>query len=281
MIQDIYPHRLHNEYQTSARACNDDLAVCISDGGIAVHTQGSTLRFPSVGEYMSCCGDDKPEVTYLFRLDETSFFMIHTKQPHIPEGCSVLPVRTLQREYPGPRELIFAAYTAGHLARWYDDNRFCGTCGHPTIHSDKERALVCPSCRRTIYPRIVPAVIVGVLDHDRILLTQYAGRSSTFYALVAGFTEIGETLEQTVEREVMEEVGLKVKNIRYYKSQPWGIADDILMGFYCDVDGDSTIRLDLNELKEGSWFRREDVILQPNDFSLTNEMMKMFKEGLI
>ena len=281
MIQDIYPHKLHNEFIVGRSARREDSAICVSDGGILVHTQDNRLRFPEVGEYLDCCGDDRPEMVYLFRLDDTSFFLIRDEYVRIPEGCSILPVRTLRREYPEPKELVFAAYTAGHLARWYADNRFCGTCGHPTVHSDEERALKCPSCGRVIYPRIVPAVIVGVLDRDRILLTKYAGRDIAFYALVAGFTEIGETLEQTVEREVMEEVGLKVRNIRYYKSQPWGIADDILMGFYCDLDGDSTIRLDRNELKEGAWFTREDVILQPNDFSLTNEMMKMFKQGLV
>ena len=80
-------------------------------------------------------------------------------------------------------------------------------------------------------------------------------------------------------REVMEEAGLKVKNIRYYKSQPWGIVDDLLAGFYCDVDGDTTIHMDTHELKEAVWVRRENVIGQPNDYSLTNEMMMTFKAG--
>ena len=183
------------------------------------------------------------------------------------------------RRGTGPKEMYFAALTALQLSSWYRDNRFCGTCGHTTVLSDKERAIVCPACGRTIYPRIVPAVIVGVTDGDRILMTKYAGRGIPFYALIAGFTEIGETFEETVAREVMEEVGLKVRNIRYYKSQPWAIADDILAGFYCDVDGDTTIRLDTSELKEGVWMKREEVVLQPDDYSLTNEMMLMFKEG--
>ena len=84
-------------------------------------------------------------------------------------------------------------------------------------------------------------------------------------ALVAGFTEIGETMEETVKREVMEETGLKVKNIRYYKSQPWGIASDILLGYYCDVDGDDTITMDESELKYAEWVKREDIVLQPMD----------------
>ena len=101
----------------------------------------------------------------------------------------------------------------------------------------------------------------------------------SFYALIAGFTEIGETLEECVAREVMEEVGLRVKNLRYYKSQPWGSARDILMGFYCDVDGATDIRLQEDELKEGVWVRREDIEGQSDDFSLTHEMMMVFKEG--
>ena len=138
----------------------------------------------------------------------------------------------------------------------------------------------CTKCGNVIYPRINPAVIVGVINGDKILITKY--RSGYAHnALVAGFTEIGETLEQTVMREVMEETGVKVKNIRYYKSQPWGMASDLLVGFYCDVDGDDTIHMDSSELKYAEWVKREDVVLQPSDLSLTNEMMKMFMDGMI
>ncbi|ERL05216.1 hydrolase, NUDIX family [Mitsuokella sp. oral taxon 131 str. W9106] len=111
-------------------------------------------------------------------------------------------------------------------------------------------------------------------------MTRYADqRGRDNYALVAGFTEIGETLEQTVQREVMEEVGLKVQNIRYYKSQPWGSAADILAGFYCDLDGCDSIDLDTSELRQAFWARPNEIRLQTDDWSLTNEMMKRFKEG--
>ena len=140
--------------------------------------------------------------------------------------------------------------------------------------------MACPVCETKIYPRINPAVIIGILNQkkDKILITKYR-TGYAHSALVAGFTEFGETLEQTVEREVMEEVGLKVKNIRYYKSQPWALAQDLLAGFFCEVDGDETIRMDAGELKYAEWVSREDVELQPNDYSLTNEMMKLFKTG--
>jgi NAD+ diphosphatase len=144
--------------------------------------------------------------------------------------------------------------------------------------SGKERALCCSSCGNTVYPRINPAVIVGVLNGDKILITRYrTGYSHN--ALIAGFAEIGETLEETVSREVMEEAGIRVKNIRYYKSQPWGMAQDLLVGFYCEADGDDTIRMDEGELKYAAWTAREDLQLQPNNLSLTNEMMRMFKEN--
>jgi len=90
---------------------------------------------------------------------------------------------------------------------------------------------------------------------------------------------IGETVEETVMREVMEETGIRVKNIRYYKSQPWGTANDLLLGFYCEVDGNDTITMDCQELKYAKWVQREEIVLQPGDFSLTNEMMRRFKEG--
>ena len=96
---------------------------------------------------------------------------------------------------------------------------------------------------------------------------------------IGGKIEPGETPDECNAREVMEEVGLRVKNLRYYKSQPWGSARDILMGFFCDVDGATDIRLQEDELKEGIWVRREDIEGQSDDFSLTHEMMMVFKEG--
>ena len=136
------------------------------------------------------------------------------------------------------------------------------------------------TCGYTAYPRIMPAVIVGVKNGDSLLLTKYR-RGFAHNALIAGFTEIGETAEETVAREVMEEAGIRVKNITYYKSQPWGIANDLLLGFYCDVEGDPTITMDENELKYAAWVNREEIELQPDSASLTNEMMRMFKTGNI
>ena len=123
-------------------------------------------------------------------------------------------------------------------------------------------------------------MIVAVTDGNRLLLTKYANRPGTVnYALVAGFTEIGETLEETVRREVMEEVGLRVKNIRYYKSQPWSFSSTLLCGFCCEVDGSREVRLDTEELAVAEWFEREDIPLEDDGVSLTREMIQMFRTG--
>jgi NAD+ diphosphatase len=223
-------------------------------------------------------------LTYLFSIDEQAFFLWTSPealQEHVAEAsvrAQLTDIREIREQNRLSRVLAFAVYTAKHLADWYRDNRFCGRCGREMEHSKTERAMTCTCCGYTSYPRIMPAVIVGVTNGDELLITKYR-TGFRHNALIAGFTEIGETLEETVQREVMEEAGIRVKNIRYYKSQPWGIANDILVGFYCEVDGDTTIRMDEQELGFAEWTRREDIELQPDNYSLTNEMMSIFKNG--
>lgn len=134
-------------------------------------------------------------------------------------------------------------------------------------------------CGNTVYPKISPAIIAAVRNGNKLLLTKYADREYKRYALIAGFSEVGESIEDTVRREIMEEVGLKVRNLRFYKSQPWSFSDSLLMGFFCDLDGDETIRLDRHELSEARWIDREDLDIEFDGISLTNEMIIRFKEN--
>ena len=273
MIQDIFPHRLRNEFQPDAIARPGDRLFVFNEVGLMCAIEASEVRLPRVEE-----ANGLEECRFLFVLDDVACYL-GLGSVVLPERYFPVPVKRLRTVAEGPREIIFAAWTAFQLYNWYRDNSFCGRCGQPTALCADERAVECPACRRRIYPRIIPAVIVGVTNGDKLLMTKYSGRDIPYYALIAGFTEIGETLEETVAREVMEEAGLKVKNIRYYKSQPWAIVDDLLAGFYCDVDGDTEIHMDARELKEAVWVIRADVVGQPNDFSLTNEMMMVFKAG--
>ncbi len=149
-------------------------------------------------------------------------------------------------------------FTAVHINEWYIENKFCGKCGKTMSQRKGERVLKCTSCDLTKYPQINPVVIVGIHDGNKLLLTKYANSTYDRYALVAGFVEVGESFEDAVRREVMEEVGLQVKNITYFASQPWGgITGGILAGYFAELDGDNTVKLDLEELKEGTWFTKE------------------------
>ena len=272
MIQDIAPRKFHNEYRPNACPADDSPVLSFKGKDLLVRVNGDKIEFPK-----ACCFDKK-NLVYAFAVDDTEYFLVRIGQSVVIDGFDYLNVRAF-RQFAG-NEYGLIAFTGTHLHQWYSENIFCGKCASPTVHSETERALHCPCCGRNIYSHIMPAVIVGVINGDKLLLTKYS-TGFKYYALVAGFTEIGETLEETVAREVMEETGLKVKNIRYYKSQPWGIVKDLLAGFYCDVDGDTTIKMDENELKLAEWKSRDEIELQPDSYSLTNEMMLMFKEGRV
>ena len=236
---------------------------------------------------------------YLFSIDEIPYFMVRSAEgdPALKlaeeenqetfheggqDGCRKFSFqgpayfRIMQPEYQA-----FAAITAVQLFRWKESRKFCGCCGSRTEDSRTERALVCTKCGHTEYPKICPAVIVAVTDGDRLLMSRYKGRAYRGYALIAGFVEIGETFEETVRREVMEEVGLKVKNIRYYKSQPWAFTDTEMIGFFAELDGDDAIRLQEDELSEAGWYRRDEIPEDVSSISVGSEMKMAFKHQRI
>ena len=283
MIQDIAPSVFRNEYDPDGKADASSRVLFFSGSNVLMKGEGSAMELPSLEE-LDFAGITAPDLRFLFRVDGRGIFLLPDRETgidpeNLPPGWHFEPVMYYRNDRRSPKSQAYSVLTGYQLRNWYRDNRFWGTCGSRTELSSAERAVRCPSCGRIIYPRIVPAVIVAVVDGDRILLTKYANRPFKNYALIAGFTEIGETLEETVAREVMEEAGLRVKNIRYYKSQPWGIVDDLLAGFICEVDGSREIHMDRQELKEAEWVKREDIPGEDDDFSLTSEMMHRFKAG--
>ena len=279
MIQDIAPQRLANEFAPHATPEPGERVCYVRGQELAVRRVGDdAFELPRVGE----AGVPTEGLTYLFSLDGAACWLApHAGMEAPPAAYELVHNRTLRMERRGPRALMYVAYTAVHLADWYAKNRFCGACGHPMRHHDTLRAMSCPACGNTVFPRLNPAVIVCVCDpaRNKIVLTRYAaGRYAPIDALVAGFVEIGETIEDCVRREVREEIGLEVKNIRYYKSQPWGVAGDILSGYWCDVDGDPTIHRDASELGRAVWAGPDQIPGQPDDLSLTNEMMCLWRD---
>lgn len=279
MIQDIAPHKLDNTYYPDKTPKETDNVIIYHQEKILVQfdENAQNINFPKISDL---AGTNK--YVYLFSLDETSYYLLVKDNPlsYVEEqdGFVYMSVRSLTSHPISSQLSAYAAFTAMHLAKWYESTVFCSKCGTNLVHSNRERAMVCGRCGQVIYPRINPAVIVGVKNKDSILITRYK-EGYRYDALVAGFVEIGETLEEAVAREVMEETGIAVKNIKYYKSQPWGIASDMLVGFFCEVDGKKTIKVDESELKFAKWVKRNDITLQPSGYSLTGEMMRIFKEG--
>ena len=280
MIQDIYPHIYHNEYK-DFQPENTDFILVFHRNTVMIRFKEEHLRYPTFSEMQSFSCDYQ----YLFSIDNYKYFLALPKSCHLEEPSIMIDgyhyenVRIFRSA--ASRHTAFAGITAHHLFGWYQSNQFCGRCGQKMLPDHKERMLFCPDCRNMVYPRISPAVIVGIINGDQILMSKYAGRSYTNYALIAGFAEIGECAEQTVAREVMEEVGLKVKNIRYYKSQPWAFSGSLLMGFFCDLDGSDQIKLDTSELAEAGWYSRDEITLEDDHISLTREMIMHFKNGNI
>lgn len=282
MIQEIYPEIYRNEF-TPRKPEADDLVFCFKKDEVLMFGVEEMLLAPTVDMMRQSYGVTDEDLVYLFRVNDDAIYMLNYSQG-IEEKTVELPgmefritriFRTLE-----PKWIGFAGITASHLEKWYRSNQFCGCCGEKMEPKTTERAMRCAGCGFTDYPKICPAVIVGIIDGDKIMLTKYANRAFTRFALVAGFCEIGESVEDTIRREVMEEVGVKVKNIRYYNSQPWAFSESLLLGFFVDLDGDGDVTLDTDELKEAVWVPREEVPDdQENGLSLTYTMMQAFKRG--
>ena len=282
MLQDMAFGRLENEYRKAAPE-SGDVVLCFRDGQILLQRrEDDSLCLPTYSQWLTVGANwnswGAEAFCYVFCMQDRNYFLFLGEAGDWQEDTFAYEGVRMLRQLTS-KDVCFAVMTGWHLFNWYKNNRFCGRCATPTVADDKERMLRCPACGNMIFPRINPAVIVAVTNGDKLLLSKYAGRAYTRYALIAGFTEIGETAEQTVAREVMEEAGLRVKNIRYYKSQPWGVDGNLLMGFYCDADGDDTIHIDENELSMAQWFDRHDIPAKDDGISLTREMIRVFEEG--
>lgn len=278
MIQDIYPHHFDNAYHPEAPEPNSYALYYHGKEVLLGRNEQEEIIFPTFKELEKYNEHLYENYTYLFTIDDDRYYLLNTVDYSADFKYRMRNTEVFRTAFP--LEKAFAGITGAQLYRWYRTHRFCGNCGKSMSPDSKERMLFCKACNNQEYPKIMPAVIVGVTHGNKLLMSKYANQNNTNYALLAGFTEIGESVEETVKREVMEEVGLKVSNLRYYKSQPWAFTDTLLMGFYAELEGDEeTITLDEDELSMAQWFEREEIPVKANPVSLTNEMIMNFKNG--
>lgn len=193
----------------------------------------------------------------------------------VPEGMALYGLRGLYGRLTEDHFSI--AGRAIQVLDWDRNHQFCGRCGEPTQEHPTERAKLCPRCGLTNYPRLSPAVIVLVRRDDRVLLARAHNFAGAFYSTLAGFVEPGETLEDTVRREIYEEVGIEVDNIRYFGSQPWPFPNSLMIGFTAEWAG-GEIQIDNTEIKDAGWFHRDNMPTLPSKLSIARQLIDSYLE---
>lgn len=274
MIQDITPHIFNNQYVPLRQCLPNDLLFCVKNNRLMLL---GTETEPELPKFKDLPSVNFENPVYLFSLNGQNCFWVK-EISEIDTAKFVFEeinfFRTLKK-----KEIAWVCIVGTQLISWYMQNRFCGSCGNPTEIKNHERAIACTKCDNVVYPKISPAVIVAITSGNKILLARGKNFRSGFYSLVAGYADIGESLEDAVLREVKEEVGIDVKNIRYYKSQPWPFSGSMMIGYWADADANQPIEIDPNEISEAAWFTRGNLPAYPTNISIAGEMIGKFESG--
>ena len=275
MIHEIFPHQFDNHFIITDNIAENDYILHYNEKSLLLKINGDEFQLPTKKDVSDIF--DITERTFLFSLNGVRCFLVWNATKLIDNRFvykEINSFRTLN-----PREIAWICIVGFQLNNWYLENKFCGKCGTKTAEKPDERAIICPNCSTVVFPKISPAIIVAILCKDKILLAHNSNFEQKRYSLVAGYVDVGETLEETVMREVKEEVGLDVKNIRYYKSQPWAFSGSMMIGFTAEADDTQPIRPDNVEITEADWFSRENLPNHPPKISIAGEMIDKFKKG--
>ncbi|MDX8164784.1 NAD(+) diphosphatase [Acinetobacter pittii] len=213
----------------------------------------------------------------LFTHDEQVIARDLLAEESIPEGLQLVPIRQLITSWS--KEQFLQASRAVQLLEWRRNHKFCSHCGHPTEVHPTEYAMVCPSCRHHQYPRVNPCIITVITrGDDEILLAKSVHNKTNMYGLIAGFVEVGETLEEAVQREAFEEVGLKLKNIQYMSSQPWPFPSNLMVAFRAEYES-GEIKLQEEEIADAQFFKIDQLPEIPFKGSIAHSMIMQITQA--
>lgn len=177
-----------------------------------------------------------------------------------------------------PADFAALCSTAVQLLHWQRDHRFCGRCASPTRMLETERARYCDQCRHRFFPRLSPCVIIAIRKGDQVLLAQSHRAAGQFYSLIAGFVEPGESAEEAVHREVAEETGLQVSNLRYRESQSWAFPHQLMLGYLADYQSGELV-LETAELAAADWFSAESLPAVPGEWTIAGKLIRQALEA--
>lgn len=275
MIQDIFPHRFNNQFLAHQDFKASDYIFCYEGNAILLKKVAEGYAFPKKQDFPEI--SDATEKAYLFSIDGISCFLIFEKPENIKSGIEFVDIGFFRTA--AQQEVAWLSIAGFQIRNWYSQNQYCGKCGSTNQLHQEERAIVCPNCKQIIYPKISPAIIVAIVSGDKLLLARNSMFPGSWFSLVAGYVDVGESLEDTVRREVKEEVGIDVKSIRYYKSQPWPPSSSMMIGFVAEADESQPVVIDNKEIVEAAWFQRGKMPDHSLNISIAGEMIEEFEKG--
>lgn len=261
----------------SERPSSDDFLILAHGGAVVVRRDQECIRLPrhaEIADWMHKAAN--PQLLGMFKGHRIFAAADAMSNPDtLPASYCREALRDLLGVFS---EEEFRLCGLGlHLAHWDRTHAFCGRCGCATLQKDDERAKVCPACGNVCYPRISPAAIMGVVRNNQILLARNINFKAGMHSVLAGFVEAGETLEECVAREVLEETQIVVKNIRYVGSQPWPFPDSLMIAFMADYERGEIV-VDQKELIEAGWFSVDELPFIPGPGTAARMLIDHFLE---
>lgn len=242
--------------------------IAITGGDVILREDGHPIEFSDLTILQQGAGE-----TLLFEERHTGICVLGIpSKENLTEGYCTISLRNYFAQYGEAESHPY--FRAKALYEWLNKTRFCPQCGTRLIAgtNGEESSLVCPNCHNTVYPRIEPCIIVLVNRGDDILLAQHRQRNTQYYSCLAGFMEAGESCEQAVRREIMEETGITVRNIRYYGSQSWPFPSQLMLGFTAEYES-GEIHIQESELQRAAWFPRNNCPATPPEGSLAYRLI--------
>ena len=258
---------------TEPEAPDQSYHILISDGEILC-VDGQHPWRPLTGDEFQSCGLGAVSSHYLGDLGGTPIYSVEV-DPDIdePSGYGFQSLWSFLTSVEQP--VFYLIGRAKQVIEWHQHHNFCGACGQVTSTTPLDRSRKCEACNIAFYPRLSPSIIVLINKGDEILLAKNAHARGNFYSTLAGFVEPGESIEETVHREVFEEVGLKVKNLKYYSSQSWPFPNSLMLGFHAEYDSGELV-LQEEEIADAQWFHYNNLPHKPAMMSISGWLIDDF-----
>lgn len=273
MLNEISPGVINFSYMRDIEPGDNDFLLCYRDNQILLKKTGEDFEIPRKKDFT----EPIESPVYLFSLNsDRCFGVFDSRIDSIAfEFHDLFVLRSLKS-----KEFAWIGAVGHQLITWHTNNRYCGRCGSRSEMKEKEHATLCPQCGLVTFPAISSAVIVAITCGNKILLAKGKNYKGDFYTLIAGYVDVGESIEETVVREVKEEVGLDIRNLRYYKSQPWPFSGSLMLGFIAEADDKQPIIIDEIEIREAGWFSRDSLPPHASAISISGDLIAAFEKGV-